>query len=153
MVAILEEKLKRIRKEERETLSKIDRRNKKRAIKCQSCTTTHRIADIILIQTHFYVQPHGCTGGDYWLPGEIQFVCPQTNMVNRLLFDNDNVPWEKRENYENDPQQQFKRTYGHLFREVVDVNKGEESERKWVNNYYLDNHREEFGLVAKRKRD
>lgn len=151
MVEDLERHLKMIRKEERGVLGEIDKRNKERIIECGSCETLHKIGELILIQKHFYVLPDGCTGGDYWLQGGIQFVCPRTGVANRLLFNNTDIPWEERKRYENDPQQQFNKIYKHLFREVVDVREGEELERNWVNNYYVDEHREEFGLVAKRK--
>ena len=58
--------------------------------------------------------------GDYWNDGELQFVCPETGIVNRLLFDNNDVPLEERGIYKNDPEQQFRRNYGKLFKEVVD---------------------------------
>jgi transcription initiation factor IIE alpha subunit len=36
------------------------------------------------IQTHFYVSPWGCTGGDFWKQGEGQFDCPKCGYKNRL---------------------------------------------------------------------
>ena len=39
------------------------------------CGKANAIKDTQLIQTYFYVSPHGCTGGDYWLPGEKVLLC------------------------------------------------------------------------------
>ena len=44
-------------------------------IKCPRCNKRHTICEISLIQEHFYVRPHGCTGGDYWNDAEIGFRC------------------------------------------------------------------------------
>lgn len=151
MTTALDRRLEVIREEEAKVLSRIDKRNKKRTIPCKACDTPHEIRDLTLIQTHFYVPPSGCTEGAYWLPGEIQFVCPQTDITNRMLFDNNDVPWDKRREYENNPQEQFKRIYGHLFKEIVEVH-DDRPIRAHVNNFYVDEHREEFGLVLKRKK-
>jgi len=53
-------------------------------IECQSCGGMHRIQDLTYIQTHFYIRPHGCTGGDYWKQGEGQYRCPACSHLNRL---------------------------------------------------------------------
>lgn len=60
-------------------------------VKCTSqvatgkgCGALHAIKDLTYIQTHWYVSPHGCTGGDYWNEGEGAFVCPSCNHRNRL---------------------------------------------------------------------
>ncbi len=44
----------------------------------------HEIRDLVYLQTHWYVSPHGCTGGDYHRPGEGQYVCPTCGKYNRL---------------------------------------------------------------------
>jgi hypothetical protein len=48
------------------------------------CGAQLPIADIVYIQTHWYTEPSGCTGGDYWNQGEGQFVCPKCGAENRL---------------------------------------------------------------------
>ncbi len=149
-MASLEERLTKIRDEEHKILIAIDERNKKMTIECGSCNNPHEIGVLKAIQTHWYTEPHGCTGGDYWKQGELQFVCPKTGIVNRLLFDNNDVPWEERRVYENDPEQQFKAIYKKLFKEVVDAY-GDKTGDKWVNNHYVDKHRRMFGLVEKRR--
>ena len=119
----LESELERVRKEEKKIESKIKQRNKKRNIQCGSCEHSHRVADLVAIQTHFYIPPRGCTEGAYWLPGEMQFVCPETGVINRLLFDNCDVPWEERKEYKNNPEEQFRTIYGPLY-DVLPTLKG-----------------------------
>ena len=118
-------------------------------IPCESCKGRHAIKDLVAIQTHWYTRPHGCTGGDYWNVGEMQFICPETGVRNRLLFNNDDVPWEDRRAYSNDPEAQFRRIYTPLFREVREEHE-ENTPGKWVNNYHADRNRKVFGLVARR---
>lgn len=154
----LERQLEDVHKEEGEILGKIDERNKRKKIDCQSCDKSHQIQSLTLIQTHWYTPPHGCTGGDHWNEGEMQFICPETEVLNRLLFDNYDVPWGERRKYENDPETQFKRNYKPLFKEVLEgyessykSRDGEITDGESVNNYYVDQNRKKFGLVEKRK--
>ena len=149
MASNLEEQLKEIRQEESEILKKIDQRNGKKEIKCCGCEKSHRIEKLTAIQTHWYTPPTGCTEGDYWNEGELQFVCPETGIVNRLIFNNGGLYFEERGIYKNDPEQQFKMNYRKLFKEVVDQYK--ELSGKWVNNHYVDENRNKFGLVEKIK--
>ena len=146
----LDNQLMEVRQKESQVLKEIDRRNKKRSIKCGGCENYHEIGSLAAIQTHWYISPRGCVGGDYWNEGELQFVCPETGIVNRLLFNNYDVPWEERKIYKNDPEQQFKRNYKKLFKEIVD-SYNEKSLGKWVNNCYVDENRGKFGLVGKAK--
>jgi len=69
-----------------------EKQNKGALIQCtqnhssrgRSCGMWSPISEITYIQTQWYVEPHGCTGGDYWKDGEGQFVCPRCKYVNRL---------------------------------------------------------------------
>lgn len=149
-MARLEDKLEELRQEQNQILGLIDARNSKRKVKCSSCNEFHKIGDLTAIQTYWYVAPHGCTEGDYWREGELQFICPETGTINRLLFNNYDVPWQERDKYDNDPQQQFKRNYKKLFREVIDAH-DDSTPEEWVNNDYVDQNRKKFGLVEKRK--
>ena len=54
------------------------------AIPKYCCGQTSKIKDLTYIQTHWYVSPSGCTGGDYWNEGEGQFKCPHCDQTNRL---------------------------------------------------------------------
>lgn len=147
----LEAELKSVRKNEEKILRAIDERNKNKTIPCACCKTQHPIHTLAAIQTHFYIQPHGHTEGDYWKPGELQFICPTSGIVNRLLFDNNDVPWEARDEFTHDPEAQFKRAYKPLFASVKDVHDEKPmAVGTWVNNDYVDKHRVAFGLVEKR---
>ncbi|MEK6843931.1 MAG: hypothetical protein AABX83_00740 [Nanoarchaeota archaeon] len=146
----LEDQLTELHKQKKQILGKIDVRNKNRRIKCGGCEDSHKIRDLTAIQTHWYTSPHGCTGGDYWNEGELQFICPETGIINRLLFNNHDVPWEERDNYTNDPEEQFKINYKGLFKEVKD-SYDKTTPNRWVNNYYADQNRKKFRLVEKRK--
>lgn len=48
------------------------------------CGVEHEIKNLTYIQTHFYIKPYGCTGGDYYREGEGQFICPACGHRNRL---------------------------------------------------------------------
>lgn len=158
-MANLETKLTRLHDEERRVLKAIDERNRRQNIKCGACGNFHRIGSLEAIQTHWYTPPSGCTEGDYWNEGELRFVCPETGIVNRLLFDNYDVPYEKRRDYDNDPEEQFKRNYKKLFKKVMATyDKDDEAfscgllnTRTTVNNHYVDQNRGKFGLVEKLK--
>jgi len=119
-------------------------------IECASCGGRHAVKDLTAVQTHWYVSPHGCTGGDYWKEGEMQFVCPRTGVRNRLLFDNHDVPWDERNKYDNNPELQFRRVFRPLFREVLEEHDDARSP-PWVNNHYVDRNRRIFGLVERRR--
>ena len=49
------------------------------------CEKTFPIKDIVFLQTHWYVEPYSCSGGDYWKTGEGNWVCPNCNHRNRLV--------------------------------------------------------------------
>jgi hypothetical protein len=53
-------------------------------LQCEQCKGVFPINSLKYIQTHWYVRPHGCTGGDYWNQGE--WVCGDTSCqhINRL---------------------------------------------------------------------
>ncbi|MBO6814550.1 MAG: hypothetical protein JJ891_06805 [Rhizobiaceae bacterium] len=48
------------------------------------CGHYNLVKDSILIRTYYYVSPHGCTGGDYYKPGELQTKCSNCGKVIRL---------------------------------------------------------------------
>jgi hypothetical protein len=50
----------------------------------EGCGMGFKICELEYIQTHYYVSPHGCNGGDYWLQGEGNFDCPSCGHRNRL---------------------------------------------------------------------
>jgi len=140
----LEDQLENIRKEEGKILDRIKNRNSKRKIQCSCCENFHEIHNLTAIQTHWYVTPSGCTEGDYWNEGEIQFLCPDSGVINRVMFDNYDL--EKRKLY--DPEYQFKSIYKILFNEIKNEYRDKMPGER-MNNYYVDSHRKKFGLVGK----
>jgi len=50
----------------------------------KGCGAEHPIDSLEYIQTHWYTEPHGCTGGDYWNQGEGNWICPSCGGRNRL---------------------------------------------------------------------
>jgi DNA-directed RNA polymerase subunit M/transcription elongation factor TFIIS len=59
----------------------------KTLVKCVACKRHTQVRLLTYLQTHWYVSPSGCTGGDYWNSGEGQFVCPKCDYTNRLYTD------------------------------------------------------------------
>lgn len=133
----LENQLESLDVKKERILQKINERNKKRKILCKGCGNPHRIEDLTLIQTHHYVPSRSCTEGDYWVESELQFVCPDTEIINRILFiKNDSL------------EEQFQDKYKGLFKKIIDTyeknDKGPSDNR--VNNEYVSEHPKKFGL-------
>lgn len=120
----------------------------RRRILC-SCKKYHAINKLELLVTHWYVEPCGCSGGDYWREGEWQFVCPSTGMRNRLLFDDYGVDWGERNRTASAAVPAFKQLYRGLFASRRDVYESDGADYPWVNNYYVDKHRARFELPEK----
>ena len=116
-----------------------------RLILC-SCGKRHRINSLTLIVTHWYVEPHGCTGGDYWREGEWQFECPATKLRNRLMFNDWKVEYEKRQTAGVAAEPTFKALYRGLFAERRDVYERDDERVPSFNNYYVDKNRKRFEL-------
>lgn len=110
-------------------------------IRCACCQKLYAIGSLTAIQT-------------YWIDedcdshrGELQFLCPKTGIRNRLMFDNNDVPWPERNEYRNNPEDQFILKYSSLFGETKKVS-GKQS-LNFVNNYFVDENRAKFGLVER----
>ena len=83
-------KLNKIKKQKKDLLDQLNKLNieekehlSKKLIKCVHCKKRSRIDKLIYLQHHWYTEPHGCTGGDYWNEGEGGFICPKCNNHNR----------------------------------------------------------------------
>ncbi|MCH7850719.1 MAG: hypothetical protein IH845_03705 [Nanoarchaeota archaeon] len=139
----LEVQLKVNETERNQILERIDEGNGKRKISCEGCNQDHRIGDIEAIQTHWYVWPSGCTEGDYWNEGELQFICPETEIINRLLF---STSYDNLGRSIDNPELQFNDMYKRLFKGVEDTYT-KETRGEWRNNYYVDSNRKMFGLT------
>lgn len=121
------------------------RRN--RSILC-SCSYFHKICDLELIVTHWCTEPHGCTGGDYWLEGEWNFICPDTDVRNRLLFNDYVVDYDQRNRAGVAAEPTFKQIYRHLFKSLKNVYESY-PQGDFYNNYFVDSQRELFELPTK----
>lgn len=62
----------------------VDKNLGKTLVTCSVCKGSFEICSLVYIQTHWYVTPHGCTGGDYYNAGEGNWDCPQCGVSNRL---------------------------------------------------------------------
>ncbi len=122
----------------------------RRKILC-SCGRRHAIKDLSLIVTHWYVQPHGCTGGDYWLEGEWQFHCPDTGMRNRLLFHDTHLEYEDRRTVGKAAEATFKTLYRNLFKERSDEYEDRPTTYAFHNNFDVEKNRAKFELPVKSK--
>lgn len=68
----------------RAELVKAYKRARVRCAAPRGCGKLVPVSKLTYIQTHWYTRPYGCTGGDYWTPGEGRFVCPRCGTENRL---------------------------------------------------------------------
>jgi hypothetical protein len=112
--------------------------------RCVACKGIHKIKTCVAVQTHWYTEPYGCTGGDYWNMGELWIICPKTEVANRVLFNDHDVDYEKRKHYEWDVEEQFRRIYSPLFKSVVETHR--DNPYRWINTDYFDKNRKKFGI-------
>lgn len=77
-------KIEKLEKKLEEAYAELDEARRKSMIECMHCERRTRVSKLTYIQTHWYVRPYSCTGGDYWKQGEGQFVCPKCGETNRL---------------------------------------------------------------------
>ncbi len=54
--------------------------------KCAACLALIPIAGLEYIQTYWYTEPYGCTGGDYWNLGEGMIPCSACGVEHRTTF-------------------------------------------------------------------
>jgi DNA-directed RNA polymerase subunit RPC12/RpoP len=64
--------------------TQLDKAMRRKRIECSACGARSVVSSLTYIQTHWYVEPYSCTGGDYWNEGEGQFDCPRCGHRNRL---------------------------------------------------------------------
>lgn len=67
----------------------LDHRARRKRLRCGFCGKSHQVSKLTLIQTHYYVRPYSCTGGDYWNMGEKQYECPSCGERMRDPGDNE----------------------------------------------------------------
>lgn len=73
--------------------------SRRRKIRCTSCGKLHIVGKLTYIQTHHYVKPFGCTGGDYWTESEGQYICPSCGHRNRSFCGTSSEPKIKQWKY------------------------------------------------------
>lgn len=123
-------------------MTEAQRRNK--MLVC-GCGRRHALKSCVLIRTHWYVRPFSCSGGDYWLPGEWHIVCPHTGVRNRMLFDCQSIPYDRRNDINWNAEEQFKCWYQSCFLAVQDEYK-DKPDGPTCNNYYVDKRHKQFGI-------
>lgn len=139
----IEQRLATLATEQQKLRQQLETQRSNKQFKCV-CGKMHRIKNCVVIQTHWYVPPSGCTEGAYWKQSELQIVCPDTDIKNRLLFSNHDVDWHYQQDYRYNAGEQFKQMYKQLFKEVIDDYK--KDTRQWENNFYIDKNHKKFGL-------
>jgi len=80
-----------------------------------ACGKFHLAKDIDLIQHYFYVEPYSCSAGDYWIPKEYYFYCPECNLKN--IIDNE-IPKDWKDKPK--PNRNHLVKFTKYFREVID---------------------------------
>lgn len=60
-------------------------RNQRWQCHAKSCGKKSKLSTVILVQTHWYTSPHGCSGGDYWNSGERNLICPKCHVRHRMI--------------------------------------------------------------------
>jgi len=87
------ESLEDLRKQKQKLKSQLDEVEKrisvalgKTLVRCRKpeCGRGWEIRELTYIQTHWYEQPSGCTGGDIWREGEGNWKCPTCETMHRL---------------------------------------------------------------------
>lgn len=76
--------IEKLQREATELNKKLAAARKRSLLTCSSCKKRTSVSKLVYIQTHWYVQPYGCTGGDYWRAGEGRYECPKCGYENRL---------------------------------------------------------------------
>lgn len=58
---------------------KISEERGKLKYKCSKCSNLSKLRDTHGIRHHHYVEPQGCTLGDYWDASGVSYICPKCN--------------------------------------------------------------------------
>ena len=101
----------------------LDKLKGNRTLPC-ACGKNHKIKDLTLIVSHWYVSPHGCMGGDYYNEGEKSFICPDNAHARNRISDNNlefKVEYSKRSELANNIVGQFMNNYQRKFKDRIDV--------------------------------
>ena len=74
-----------------------------KTILCECCQKRTKISKATVVRCHHYIQPHGCTGGDYWtFSHEYYFYCTKCGNFNRTYVGSfDKKRWDENITIEN----------------------------------------------------
>lgn len=64
---------------------------------CIHCENKTQLDKLTIVREYWYVEPSGCTGGDYWNPSDEYWInCPKCSMINRICdtFIQIRDPWK-----------------------------------------------------------
>ncbi len=87
----IENEIERVQGELAELRALLNEAHSRRKLRCghgesghgRGCGRLLPVATLTYYQTHWYTHPYGCTGGNYWTPGEGKFECPHCGAENR----------------------------------------------------------------------
>lgn len=155
-MSILDE-IAELEKAKEKLLLKYEKLKANKTFKCNSCGKLHKVKDCEIVQTYWYTPPRGCTEGDYWNTGEVQIICPETKVRNRMLFSPLEIKNIEKDinarDFSDKIEQNFRLKYKHLFKRVFDLNsKSVDSvgfrieSLPTVNNYYVCHNWKKFDL-------
>lgn len=93
----LNEDIEKAQKQLDKLKNKQDKQYKNIGVLCAKCGHGNKVKDITIRQHQYYVEPYGCTGGDYWTLGtnpDRSFICGKCNIVNRMFgYEDDSIYW------------------------------------------------------------
>ena len=56
---------------------------------CPSCDKRTKVKNVLLLREHSYVEPYGCSAGDYWIPSQYLLMCFKCDSVLRFYVNDD----------------------------------------------------------------
>lgn len=136
-----QEKIKVLKKQLKGLYDTLEEQKARKKFSCY-CGKRHSIKDCDVVQTYWM----DYDGDAHY--GELQIICPVEGGRNRVMFDNFDIPYQKRREYECNLSAQFEQEYKHLFKSVVEENR-DKTNSNWYNNYYFDKNHKRFGLSVK----
>jgi hypothetical protein len=60
--------------------------------RARKCGQSSLLSSVVLVRTHWYTPPHGCSGGDYWTAGERNLICPKCSVRHRMIAQDPQPP-------------------------------------------------------------
>jgi hypothetical protein len=113
-----------------------------RMFRCEACKKLHKISSCDVFEPLHY--NNGAYEEGWESDNELWAVCPTTGIGNRFLFDDYNTPRNQRVGTK------FFWEYRDLFKSLTTLmrnsQRAPEHQIRFINNYYIDSHRERFGL-------